>query len=191
MIKGFLILHGIENRRPPEHWQFLLAARLVESGHEVRYPGLPEPDTPLLGRWLDVLGDELAGLGGQERVVVCHSLGCLLWFHAAERGLPGGRPVDRLLLVSPPASECLPESGASFGLEAFDADAVRASVDGEITIACSDADPYNPSGAQAPYGDALGITATIFEGAGHITPDTGFGCWPFASAWCLAGPPPT
>lgn len=141
MTMGFLILHGIENHRPPEHWQFLLAAQLVERGHEVRYPALPEPDTPQLERWLDALHHELAALGGEQRVVVCHSLVCLLWFHVAERGLRAGGPVDRLLLVSPPASDRLPDGGASFRLEVFDADAVRASVDGEIAIACSDADP--------------------------------------------------
>jgi hypothetical protein len=32
MATGFLILHGVENHRPPEHWQFLLAAQLVEHG---------------------------------------------------------------------------------------------------------------------------------------------------------------
>lgn len=76
-----------------------------------------------------------------------------------------------------------------FRLDAFDAPAARASVNGEIAIACSDADPYNPAGAQALYGDALEITVTVFEGAGHITPDTGFGNWPFATDWCLAGRP--
>ncbi len=183
---SFLILHGIENHRPPEHWQFLLAAELVERGHEVRYPALPEPDAPQLERWLDVLDEELAALGGQQRVVVCHSLACLLWFRASERGLTTAGPVDRLLLVSPPASESVPDGGASFRLEGFDADAVRASVDGEIAIACSDDDPYNPAGAQALYGEPLGVTATVFKGAGHITPETGFGRWPFASDWCLA-----
>ncbi len=125
MTMGFLILHGIENHRPPEHWQFLLAARLVERGHEVRYPALPEPDAPQLERWLDVLDEELSALGGEQRVVVCHSLACLLWFRAAECGLWAAGPVDRLLLVSPPASECLPDGGASFRLEAFDAGSVR------------------------------------------------------------------
>lgn len=135
-----------------------------------------------------MLDQELAALDGEQRVVVCHSLACLLWFRAAERGLRAAHPVDRLLLVSPPASECLPVGGASFRLDRFDADAVRASVDGEIAMACSDADPYNPAGAQSLYGDALGITASIFEGAGHITPDTGFGSWPFACEWCRAQP---
>jgi predicted alpha/beta hydrolase family esterase len=68
---------------------------------------------------------------------------------------------------------------------------VRSSVrtSGEIAIACSDADPYNPAGAQALYGDPLGVAATIVEGAGHITPESGFGPWPFAAAWCLDGRP--
>jgi predicted alpha/beta hydrolase family esterase len=183
MSQGFLILHGIENHRPPQHWQFLLAAQLVERGHEVRYPALPEPDAPALEQWLSTLEGELAALGGPQRVVVCHSLACLLWFHAAERGLGG--PVDRLLLVSPPASDRVPDGGASLRLDSFDADAVRASVNGDIAIACSDADPYNPAGAQALYGDALGVTATVVEGGGHITPATGFGPWPFAAEWCL------
>jgi len=55
---GFLILHGVENHRPPEHWQFLLAAQLVEHGLEVRYPALPEPDAPELERWLATLEHE-------------------------------------------------------------------------------------------------------------------------------------
>jgi predicted alpha/beta hydrolase family esterase len=147
MATGFLILHGVENHRPPEHWQFLLAARLVEHGLEVRYPALPEPDAPELERWLATLEQELAALGGEQRVVVCHSLACLLWFHAAGRGADGA--VERLLLVSPPASERVPDSGASFRLDSFDAETVRASVQGEIAIACSDADPCNPTGAQS------------------------------------------
>jgi predicted alpha/beta hydrolase family esterase len=185
MTTSFLILHGIENHRPPEHWQFLLAAQLVERGNEVRYPALPEPDAPQLEQWLSTLQLELAALRGKQRVVVCHSLACLLWFHAAQRGI--GNPIDRLLLVSPPASEHVPDGGASFRLDSFDADAVRASVNGDIAITCSDADPYNPTGAQSLYGDPLDVSATIVEGAGHITPETGFGPWPFATKWCLDG----
>ena len=180
---SFLILHGIEHHRPPEHWQFLLAAQLVERGHEVRYPALPEPDAPKLDQWLSVLEGELAALAGQQRVAVCHSLACLLWFHFARRA--PRHTVDRLLLVSPRAPECVPDSGASFRLEWLDANMVRSSVDGEIAIACSDADPYNPAGAQSMYGDPLGVVATVIQGAGHITPDNGFGPWPFAVTWSL------
>jgi predicted alpha/beta hydrolase family esterase len=148
MTTSFLILHGIENHRPPEHWQFLLAAQLVERGYEVRYPALPEADAPELEQWLSTMQVELAALRGQQRVVVCHSLACLLWFHAAERGI--GSPVDRLLLVSPPASEHVPDGGASFRLDTFDADAVRSSVNGDIAIVCSDADPTTRR-ARSPF----------------------------------------
>jgi predicted alpha/beta hydrolase family esterase len=184
MTTSFLILHGIENDRPPQHWQFLLAAELVQDGRDVRYPALPDADAPALDAWLAALDRELTAMDGRRRVVVCHSLACLLWFQAAERGIDA---VDRLLLVSPPASERVPEPGASFRLSTFDAAAVRASVSGEIAIACSDADPYNPAGAQSLYGDPLDLIATVFEGAGHITPDTGFGPWSFAAQWCLDG----
>jgi serine hydrolase len=173
METGFLILHGIENHRPPGHWQFLLAAELVGHGQLVRYPALPEPNAPDLAQWLSVLAAELEALGDRRRVVVCHSLACLLW----------------LLLVSPPASECVPAAGASFRVQSFDVDAVRSSVRDEIAIVCSDADPYNPEGAQQLYADPLGVTATIVEGAGHITPDTGFGPWPYPAEWCLATEP--
>ncbi len=145
MASGFLILHGIENHRPPGHWQFLLAARLVELG-----------------------------------------LACLLWFRAAPE-LGDDERIERLLLVSPPSSDRVPTAGASFRLGEFDAHAVSTSVRGEIAIFCSDADPYNPSGAQALYGDALGVTPVVFSGAGHITPESGYGPWSAAEDWCAGG----
>ncbi|MBA2631286.1 MAG: alpha/beta hydrolase [Thermoleophilaceae bacterium] len=183
---SFLILHGIANHRPPEHWQFRLAARLKERGHQVLYPALPDPDAPSPALWARCLHQGLGEVEGAERVVVCHSLACLLWFREAAAV---AAPVDRLLLVAPPASRCVPDPDAEFRIERFDAGAVCASVRGEIRMVCSDADPYNPEGAQAMYADALGITADILPGAGHITPDSGYGPWPFAEEWCAQPEP--
>lgn len=183
-MSGFLILHGIENHRPPQHWQFQLAAELVRCGHDVRYPGLPHPDAPQLDEWLETVGDELASLTGGELTVICHSLACLLWCHAAA-DKPSAQ-ADRVLLVSPPDSHEVPETGASFRLERFDRQALRRSARGELAIVCSDTDPYNPLGAQALYGDPLGIQATIIHGGGHITPADGYGRWPLVEDWCLA-----
>jgi len=183
MRQGFLILHGIGNHRPPQHWQFLLAAALTERGHEVRYPQLPDADGPELEDWLIALEAELALLSDTRVTVVCHSLACSLWFHAAALGRVG--QVDRVLLVSPPASDRIPFDGESFRLESLDAEAVRRSAASELAMACSDDDPYNLTGAQTMYGDALGLTATVVPGGAHITPDSGFGPWPFALDWCL------
>ncbi len=190
MPTGYLILHGLENERPPQHWQFLLAARLVEAGRDVRYPGLPDPQAPQLDAWLAALEAELLALESEHRAVICHSLACLLWFHAAARGLPDAAPVDRVLLVAPPDSARVPRAGASFRLDRLDPQAVLTSAREELTIACSDADPYNPAGAQALYGDPLGIDAVVFEGAGHISLQDGFGRWPFAQEWCRVEPAP-
>jgi uncharacterized protein len=182
MSEAFLILHGIENHRPPEHWQHWLTVQLRDRGYAVTYPGLPEPDAPSYRDWEAALHTLLAADAGERQTVVCHSLACLLWFRASEEL---GRRVDRLLLVSPPASERVPEAGASFRLEQFNPRSVRAAVAGDLTIVSSDSDPYNPGGAQLLYADALGVRAHVLPGAGHITPADGFGPWPWALEWCL------
>jgi predicted alpha/beta hydrolase family esterase len=143
---SILILHGIENRRPPQHWQFQLAADLARQGLDVRYPDLPAPDAPVLTDWLSALDSELSAMTASSKVVVCHSLACLLWLHASQRRVR--TVVDRVLLVAPPASDKVPASGSSFRLDAFNASAVRASARTEIAIVGSDADPYNPAGAK-------------------------------------------
>jgi predicted alpha/beta hydrolase family esterase len=183
-MKSFLLLHGHANHRPPEHWQFWLAARLVDRGHRVLYPTLPNPDFPRYDAWEGELHRLLAQLAGDELVVVCHSLSCLLWFRAAGNLAPEER-VDRLLLVSPPASQRVPDEGASFRLGALDAEAIIASVRGQIRVACSDRDPYNEPGAQQMYARALGAEADLIIGGQHITPESGYGPWPSAEAWCL------
>src|ERR671914_325193 len=114
--RSFLILHGIANDRPPGHWQFLLAAHLTTRGHQVLYPALPSPNNPMYVTWKAELHDQLAQMRGGERVVVCHSLACLLWLRAAP-ALGDHERVDRLLLVSPPTSARVPEAGSSFRLE--------------------------------------------------------------------------
>lgn len=189
---SFLILHGLENHRPPEHWQFQLAASLVHAGHQVLYPGLPEPDAPRLDAWTAALHDGLDALEGEDRVVVCHSLGCMLWLRAAA-GLTEAQRPDRVLLVAPPGSAVLPEHVAEFRAPSPDVAAVLGSARGELAIVCSDDDPWNPIGAQAEYADPLGVTAIVVPGAGHINPDSGFGRWPWVEQWCLgsdgSGPP--
>ncbi len=190
MAETILLLHGIANTRPPEHWQFWLAGQLVDRGQHVAYPQLPNPDDPRLEQWRAVLLEHVAATGGQC-VVICHSLSCLLWLHAADAVAELGG-VERLLFVAPPASEAVPPAGAEFRIAAVDGDAVRSSVRGGIHIACSDNDPYDPSGAAATLARALGATRHLMPGAAHINPDAGYGRWPAVLAWCTdAGAPLT
>src|SRR6266498_5679850 len=58
-----VILHGVENWRPREHWQWWLTDQLRDRGEQVLYPQLPSPSSPALDEWLSVLHGELAQLG--------------------------------------------------------------------------------------------------------------------------------
>src|SRR4051794_28763275 len=107
--RAFLILHGLENHRPPGHWQHWLAGELRARDEVVAYPGLPDPDTRSYDRWATVVEDLLDANAG-ERIVVCHSLACLLWLRLA---MQGRARADRLLLVSPPDPASVPAAGAS------------------------------------------------------------------------------
>jgi predicted alpha/beta hydrolase family esterase len=179
---SFLILHGIENLQPPEHWHHWLTTRLRERGCEVRYPALPEPFEPELARWRETALAQLAELSG-ERVVVCHSLSCLLWLRiAAEAG--NTEVVDRLLLVSPPEDEALPESGNEFRLGTFDLRAVSGGVRSAPRVVRGTQDPYSPSGPPV-WIPAVGAELDEIPGAGHITPDDGHGPWPAVERWCF------
>ncbi|MFC8432080.1 RBBP9/YdeN family alpha/beta hydrolase [Streptomyces sp. NPDC057253] len=179
---AYLILHGWQNHRPPQHWQHRLADRLTGLGHHVDYPQLSDPDDPDLDTWLTELTRHLAELPAGERVVVAHSASALLWLHAVARGLPGPDGVDRVLLVSPPSGSVLaglPE------VTAFTAPALDFTLPGPTRLVAGDDDPYCPEGARETFADPLGIPADILPGAGHLDLDAGYGEWPAVLEWCL------
>jgi predicted alpha/beta hydrolase family esterase len=181
--ESFLVLHGLGNHRPPEHWQFWVSARLAAAGHQVLYPDLPEPDAPSLAAWSATVHGRLEAMQGPRRTVICHSLSCLLWFAIAADVDPARRP-GRLLLVAPPDPHHVPPEGSDFTHEPS-LGAVTASATEEVRIVCSDADPYNPTGAGRMFGEPLGCPVDLLAGAGHINPDSGYGPWPSVEAWCL------
>jgi uncharacterized protein len=181
--RSFLILHGVENRRPPEHWQHDLAQRLRERGEQVFYPQLPDTDRPSLAAWIEAIEVELGMMRG-ERVVVCHSLACAAWLHlAASRGeVPAA---DRLLLVSPPGPAAFRwDVIAGFDPSSLDLDRLKASV-ATPRLVCSDNDPYCTEGAAEVFGRPLGCDVDLLSGAGHIAIPDGYGSWPSVLDWCL------
>jgi len=186
VLRRFLVLHGLGNHRPQEHWQWWLVEQLRWRGEQVLYPQLPDPDLPDLTRWLDLLVGEYAQLGDGERVVVCHSLACALWYQASERGLVRP-PADRVLLVAPPGPSVLAEAAtAAFAPREWNTEALHSSSRAPIRLVASDIDPYCPEGPAAiVYGQTLGIEADTIPGAGHLTPADGYGSWPDVLTWCL------
>ena len=177
--RSFLILHGLEGSGP-DHWQTWLAGRLRERGERVSYPDLPDPFDPRPDAWLAALHAELPAMEG-ERILLCHSLACLLWMlHARD----GGEPVDRILLVAPPCTQEI-EQVARFRPDGVSAEHLRAAA-GSTRMLCSEADPYCPAGAAQTFGDPLELDYTVIDGGGHLNTDAGYGPWPAVEDWSLA-----
>lgn len=188
---SFLLLHGWQNRRPAGHWQHWLATELAAAGHEVGYPQLPEPDRPVIDEWLAELRINIAAMPGTQRTVVCHSLSCLLWLHAAARG-EAPITVDRVLLVAPPSPDV---AAGNPEIAAFVAPPVTAAqLDAaarQTRLVASDNDPYCPGGAAGVYGAPLGIPTIVLPGTAHLNMDAGYGPWPSIRDWCLSDSPDT
>ncbi|MEU9113197.1 alpha/beta hydrolase [Streptomyces sp. NPDC048483] len=181
--RSFLLLHGVENRRPAGHWQYDLAQRLRERGERVFYPQLPDPDRPALADWTEAIEAELGMMRG-ERVVVCHSLACAAWFHVAA-GRGGAPAADRVLLVSPPGPAAYSwDVIAGFSPASLDLTGLKLAA-ATPRLVCSDNDPYCPEGAAEVYGRPLGCEVDLLAGAGHVTVADGYGPWPSALDWCL------
>ena len=180
--KQVLILHGWQGRRPAGHWQSWLTSRLVRRGINVLYPQLPDSDSPSLTAWLDTLKLNLGQLGDGEHVVICHSLGCLLWLHAADKGEITAR-VDRVLLVAPPGANDFAKECSSFSPQTFCRKKIEASSLARIRLAYAENDPYCVPDAQSSYGSKYGFDSEVLLGAGHITESTGFGPWPAVERW--------
>ncbi len=188
MSRRYLLVHGLRNRRLPEHWQYWLAKRLRDRGEQVLYPQLPAPDAPVLADWLEVLRAELDMLGDGERIVLCHWLGCWLWLRYAELTACDDK-VDRLLLVAPPGLSRQDSEIQEFKPPSLHPGLLARTVSGTAEFACSDADQWCPEGGARLYGESLGVHTHVVQGGGHLSIDDGFGPWPQVEAWALTGAP--
>lgn len=179
----FVILHGWENRRPPEHWQHWLADELRARGADVDYPQLPDPDTPDFATWRALL-TELVTRDATPVTLVAHSLAASLWLtHLALGGSPGH--VTRVALVAIPSPVVL----ASTVVAPFIAHPTR--IDPlervEYLIVEGEADEYAPGGVRAAYVIDPSIPVERVARGGHLVPSSGFGPWPRIREWATSG----
>jgi predicted alpha/beta hydrolase family esterase len=180
-----LILHGWQGSGP-DHWQTWLAGRLTAAGAHVQYPDLPQCDVPCPDRWGAALHRELRALSKAdgERVVIAHSLGCVLWLREAANVAPSRR-VDRVALVSPPCPGAAVPELAGFYPTGAERESVALAAR-ETRLVCTDNDPYCPGrGAAEHWGGPLECAIDLLHGAGHLNAEAGYGPWPAMEAWAL------
>jgi predicted alpha/beta hydrolase family esterase len=178
LTRSFLIVHGLEGSGPG-HWQTWLAGRLRDRGERVSYPDLPDPFDPQPDAWLEALQPELAALAG-ERVVLCHSLGCLLWLLNARAGAADA--ADRVLLVAPPCTDDV-EPVVRFRADGVTAEDVQRAA-GSTLMLWGEPDPDCPQTAAVAFAGLFAHTKR-FPGGGHLNTDAGYGPWPEVESWAL------
>jgi uncharacterized protein len=165
-----------------DHWQSWLAGQLRAADREVRYPALPDPDSPSLECWLAALRTTLDGLPNDGFDVVAHSLGAVLWLHHVATSDACPRPA-RVALVAPPSPHTAIPEIAAFFPPPLDIDTVRRAADGTVLVGGDD-DPLTPEGIAVAYGRPLKMSTTIIAGGGHLNPESGYGEWPAVLDWC-------
>jgi len=177
-VPDVVIVHGW-NGSPPGHWQHWLASTLAASAHRVHFPLLPNPTHPNLHDWLDTLHDTLNPITAPP-IVVCHSIGTILWLHYLQRH-PHTR-TRKLFLVAPPSKDASPAPLQPFFPVPLNPTLLHSTTPDALLI-CSAADPFCPSGAASTYGSPLRLqTHLLPDETAHINLDSGFGPWPWIAS---------
>lgn len=169
-----LLLHGWGGSDDP-HWQAWLAGEIAKDYGIVAFPLLDNPHFPTKNRWMNQVKTLLAEF--KPEVVICHSLGCILWFHLCiEEEID---PVKRLLLVAPPRLDLELDTIKSF----FPVVAPEFLFADEALLVTSDNDPYMNTDEALALQEALDVEMKVLENSGHINADSGFGEWLWVKEW--------
>ena len=110
-------------------------------------------------------------------IIICHSLGCTLWFHLVQE--LDIRPAQKLLLVAPPH-----DARGYQTIEAFFPHPLPKDLKAkEVLMVTSDNDPYITPKEAETLANTLEIPLKIVPDAGHINTDSGYGEWPWVLEW--------
>lgn len=174
-MKKVMILHGWHGSDLP-HWQGWLAQELAVENCIVAFPQLSNNLTPQKEIWLQEALDAYHAL--KPDIVVCHSLGNILWFHMCARL---DEKVQKLLLVAVPRDLSEFSEVESFFPNPLPTDLCS----DEVLMVASDNDPYMSLEESHVMCETLGVALHVLHDAGHISSSSGFGPWPWVKEWVL------
>ena len=169
-MKKVLILYGW-HASPPPHWQDWLARELVSLGYIVSFPQLSDPLEPKKDIWIREAKEVIDEL--KPDIVVCHSLGNILWWHLCNEGL--SLHVKGLIMVAPPRDLSDYEAIRDF----FPVELPKDIYADRSLMVTSDDDPYLNKSEGIRFARALNSKHKVFQNMGHINADSGFGPWPW------------
>lgn len=172
-MKKVLILHGWEGSDEP-HWQDWIARELAVSNCIVAFIQLSNNTQPDREEWMKESLDVIRELSPD--VVLCHSLGNILWFHIAPFV---EKEVEKLMLCAIPQDLGYIRELRSF----FPVDIPSDLKAKKVLMVASDNDPYMNIQDAVELSRKLNVRMKIVPNAGHINASSGFGPWPWAKEW--------
>jgi uncharacterized protein len=166
MSKKVLILHGWMGS-PYPHWQDWLAKELNSNNYDVRFPKLPNEKCPILDKWLVSIANILEDFSPD--IVVCHSLGNVLWFHILNT--MNIKTIDKLFLVAPVSLDCNIQELKTF----FPYKVPHNLKSNKSYLIVSNNDEYiNINEALSLEKELKDINMIILNQAGHINQNSGY-----------------
>ena len=175
MSKTYVIVHGY-NGSPLDHWQDNLYKSLQLNNEKVIFPKLPKADTPDKDSWIQALHHVITSIK-DEIILVCHSLGSVLWLHYSNRY--SNTNIKRVILVAPAGPSFIEEEKTISGFLPIPRDEERLkSVTSDILLISSQNDKYCAEDATKFFGKYLNLDTYItLPETGHINIESGFGRW--------------
>lgn len=165
MKKRVLIIHGWGGSSYP-HWQAHLASDLIKDNYIVSFPNLPNMDNPDIKEWKNFISKEIEHF--KPEIVVCHSLGNILWFHIINTL---DIYLEKLLLVAPVRKTCDIEEVKEF----FPYQSPKDLKAKEVQLIASTNDQYMNLDEVYSLQKDLNVPLKVFDNAGHLNDDSGFG----------------
>lgn len=170
MKKRVLIIHGWGGSAYP-HWQAQLASDLIKDNYIVSFPNLPNMNNPKLDEWKTYIKKEIEHF--KPQIVVCHSLGNILWFKIVKEI---NISLEKLLLVAPVSKECdIKELNTFFPYQA--SKDLKAK---HVLIAASTNDKYMNLEEAYILQKEISADIEVFDDAGHINAESNFGKFDYA-----------
>ena len=162
-----LLLHGWGGSDYP-HWQSWLAGKLAADYGTVSFPLLDNPHFPSKNRWLKQTKKVLEDF--RPQTVVCHSLGCTLWFWLSQETLES---IEHLILVAPPSVDTKIDTISTF----FPLTLPETLYAKKIDLVVSDDDPYIKIDEAKKIAAQYDADFTMLSKAGHINRESNYGTW--------------
>jgi len=173
-MKKLLMIHGWGGSDEP-HWQWWVSKELKKLGYEISFPDFPNRDLPVLDVWMDTLKKEFDRF--QPDMVMCHSLGNMLWLHFIDKYEI--KELDKLMLVAPVRKDCDIKEISSF----FPYPIPENLNAKEAIMVGSTNDEYLDLDEAIALQSELNIGFKVLQNAGHINADSGFGELSCALEW--------